>query len=51
MIEDCLDISSRHYIDIEHLLFKHLYNPETVLELEHTHLFGSIAPTGTVIYD
>jgi hypothetical protein len=50
MIEDCLAISTNHYIDIEHLLFKHI-GPDNALELEHTHLFGSIAPTGTVIYD
>ena len=50
MIVDCLEISNTHYIDIEHLLFKHIGTERTV-ELEHTHLFGSIAPTGTVIYD
>lgn len=50
MIEDCLTISSRHYIDIEHLLFKH-FNGSTPVELEHTHLMGTIAPTGAVVYD
>ena len=50
MIEDCLNISQTHYIDIEHLLFKHI-GPDNTMELEHTHLFGSIAPTGTVVYD
>ena len=50
MIEDCLTISSRHYIDIEHLLFKH-FSASDPVELEHTHLMGTIAPTGAVIYD
>lgn len=50
MTEDCLEISTTHYIDIEHLLFKHI-GPDNALELEHTHLFGTIAPTGTCIYD
>ena len=50
MIEDCLEISMSHYIDIEHLLYKHI-GPDNAVELDHTHLMGSIAPTGTVIYD
>lgn len=50
MIEDCLSITQTHYVDMEHLLFKHMSETEPV-ELEHTHLYGSIAPTGTVIYD
>lgn len=50
MVEDCLEISNKHYVDIEHLLFKHI-GPTNTLELEHTHLFGTIAPTGTSIYD
>ena len=50
MIEDCLDVTQKHYIDMEHLLFKHFSAAEPV-ELEHTHLYGTIAPTGTCIYD
>ena len=50
MYQDCMEISMQHYVDIEHLLFKHLYSVNN-LELEYTHLFGSIAPTGTLIYD
>lgn len=50
MIEDCLDISNKHYVDIEHLLFKH-FSSTTPVELEHTHLMGTIAPNGVVIYD
>lgn len=50
MIEDCLNISSTHYIDIEHLLFKHFWAADPV-EVEHTHLMGTIAPTGAVVYD
>lgn len=50
MIEDCLQISTTHYIDIEHLLFKHFSGADPV-EVEHTHLMGTIAPTGSVVYD
>jgi hypothetical protein len=50
MIEDCVTISATHYIDIEHLLFKHFISTEPV-EIEHTHLMGTIAPTGAVVYD
>lgn len=50
MIEDCLEITQTHYIDMEHLLYKHFHGDQ-VVELEHTHLYGTIAPTGTCIYD
>lgn len=50
MIEDCLTISTNHYVDIEHLLFKH-FSAANPLEVEHTHLMGTIAPTGAVVYD
>jgi hypothetical protein len=50
MIESCMEITQNHYIDIEHLLFKHI-GPDNSVEIDHTHLFGSIAPTGSVIYD
>jgi hypothetical protein len=50
MIEDCLKISATHYVDIEHLLYKHFIDADP-LEIEHTHLMGTIAPTGAVVYD
>jgi hypothetical protein len=50
MIDSCMEITQNHYIDIEHLLFKHI-GPDNSVEIDHTHLFGSIAPTGSVIYD
>lgn len=50
MIEDCLQISDKHYIDIEHLLYKHM-ELDKVVEFDHTHLYGTIAPNGTLIYD
>jgi hypothetical protein len=50
MIEDCLKISVNHYVDIEHLLYKHFIDADPV-EIEHTHLMGTIAPTGSVVYD
>ena len=50
MIDDCMEITTKHYIDIEHLLFKH-FSETNPVELEHTHLMGTIAPTGVVVYD
>ena len=48
--EDALETTKTTYIDMEHLLFKHI-GPDQSLELEHTHCMGTIAPTGTMIYD
>lgn len=61
MLGDCIDryeaiitdyykIAETHYIDIEHLLFKHM-GPDVSHEIPHTHLMGTIAPNGTLIYD
>lgn len=50
MGEDALEITKTRYIDMEHLLFKHI-GPDQSLELEHVHVMGTIAPTGTMIYD
>lgn len=50
MIEDCLELTTKYYIDIEHLLFKHI-GPERSIEIPHTHLYGTIAPTGVMVYD
>lgn len=50
IIKDCLEISKTHYVDIEHLLFKHI-GTEHSAELDYLHLMGSIAPNGTLIYD
>lgn len=50
IIADCLELTAKTYIDIEHLLYKHIGLDNTV-ELDYIHLFGSIAPTGTIIYD
>lgn len=50
IVADCMEISQTHYIDIEHLLFKHM-GPEISAELDYLHLMGSIAPNGTLIYD
>lgn len=50
MIADCLKISTTHYVDIEHLLYKHFIDADP-LTLEYTHLMGTIAPTGAVVYD
>lgn len=51
MIEDSHQIAdSGGYVDIEHLLFKHIGTANTV-ELKHTHCMGTIAPNGMMIYD
>jgi len=51
MLEDCVQITTKHYIDMEHLLCKHFGSSEDLIELEHTHLFGNIGPNGQLIYD
>jgi hypothetical protein len=51
MMEDlqaCADANK--YIDIEHLLFKHLGTDQS-MELDYVHFMGTIAPNGTMIYD
>ena len=50
MLEDMMKISVEHYIDVEHLLYKHI-GPDNAVELETTHLFGAIGPNVTLIYD
>lgn len=50
MFDDAMEISQDKYIDIEHLLYKHI-GPDRAMELEHTHLMGTIAPNGLMIYD
>lgn len=50
ILNDCMEIAKTHYVDIEHLLYKHM-GPAVSLELPYTHLMGSIAPNGTLIYD
>jgi hypothetical protein len=50
MIADYFAITATDYIDMEHLLFKHI-GPGKALELEHTHVYGTIAPNGIMIYD
>lgn len=50
IIEDYYKIAETHYVDIEHLLFKHM-GPSVSHEITHTHLMGTIAPNGTLIYD
>ena len=51
MVQDCMEITTKHYIDMEHLLCKHFGKSEDCIELEHTHLFGNIGPNGMLIYD
>jgi len=50
IINDYYSITETHYVDIEHLLYKHM-GPAVSQEIEHTHLMGTIAPNGTLIYD
>ena len=50
IIDDYYRITQTHYVDIEHLLFKHM-GPAVSHEITHTHLMGTIAPNGTLIYD
>jgi hypothetical protein len=51
MMEDLQNLADvNRYIDVEHLLYKHL-GPEQTLELQYVHFMGTIAPNGTMIYD
>ena len=50
MLQDGIDIAEKGYIDVEHLLYKHL-DKEKVVEFDHVHFMGAIAPNGMVIYD
>lgn len=50
MLDDMMEISNEHYIDVEHLLYKHI-GPDNAMELDTTHLFGTIGPNVTLIYD
>ena len=50
MMADMEEISQTHYIDIEHLLYKHI-GPDNAVEVEHTHLFGPLGPNAMIIYD
>ena len=51
MLEDAHVIADAgSYIDIEHLMYKHIGTEKTV-ELKHTHCMGTIAPNGMMIYD
>lgn len=50
MLDDMIEISADHYVDVEHLLYKHIGTKNTV-EIDTTHLFGTLGPNVTVIYD
>ena len=49
-MEDMMEISSTHYIDMEHLLYKHI-GPSQAIELDTTHLFGTLGPNVSLVYD
>lgn len=50
MFHDCMEITQKHYIDIEHLLYKHI-GPDNSVELQNIHLYGNIGPNGALVYD
>jgi len=51
MIEDAHAIADEgKYIDLEHLLYKHI-GPDKTVELKNTHLYGAIGPNSLMIYD
>lgn len=49
-MEDMIEISTEHYIDLEHLLYKHI-GPAQAIELDTTHLFGTLGPNVSLVYD
>ena len=51
MMEDLQALSDENrYIDIEHLLYKHI-GPDNAIEFDYVHFMGTIGPNGTMIYD
>ena len=50
MIKDVMETSTKQYIDVEHLLYKHI-GPERSVELEYLHLHCATAPQAALIYD
>lgn len=49
-MDDMMEISSTNYIDMEHLLYKHI-GPSQAIELDNTHLFGTLGPNVSLVYD
>jgi hypothetical protein len=49
-MDDMMEISSTNYIDMEHLLYKHI-GPSQSIELDNTHLFGTLGPNVSLVYD
>jgi hypothetical protein len=50
MLADVMEITKTHYIDMEHMLFKHLGTDNT-MEIETLHVYGNIGPNGNLTYD
>jgi hypothetical protein len=50
MVKDVMELSTTYYIDVEHLLYKHI-GPDRSIELDHLHIFGATAPQASLIYD
>ena len=49
-MDDMIELSVDHYIDMEHLLYKHI-GPTQAIELDTTHLFGTLGPNVSLVYD
>ena len=49
-LDDMIELSADHYIDMEHLLYKHI-GPTQAIELDTTHLFGTLGPNVSLVYD
>jgi hypothetical protein len=49
-MDDMIELSTDHYIDMEHLLYKHI-GPTQAKELDNTHLFGTLGPNVSLVYD
>lgn len=49
-MDDMVEISTDYYIDMEHLLYKHI-GPTQAIELDTTHLFGTLGPNVSLVYD
>ena len=49
-LNDFLKINKTHYIDLEHLFFKHFRNHKHTIFLNLINVFGRLGSSGTFIY-
>lgn len=50
ILNDFLTINKTHYIDLEHLFFKHFGSEKNIIFLNLINVFGCLGSSGTFIY-